>query len=139
MAKKKKKGKSTPPQEITPVSPPIDITSVSKAGKAKQVETVKVPESVADQPNKTKEVIVLETPPSNGKGKTPSNGTIIVVSAPWGGEALATIEETYSSPEGQQWVSYKPLEPLPEGWTWSKGVMLLELVKTQSSAASSTV
>ena len=135
MAKKKKKGKSTPPQEVTPVSPPIDITSISTAGTAKQVETEKVPESVVDKQNNTRDEIVLEKPPSNGKGKTPPNGTIIVVSAPWGGEALATIEETYSSPEGQQWVFYKPLEPLPEGWTWSKGVMLLELVKTQSSTA----
>jgi|GEM_PF-5568769 len=136
MAKKKKKTKSTPPQEVTSVSQPTDSASVGKGEPAEVVQAEKMPESVTDTPDNAKDATVLQKPPSNTtQVKTPPNGTIIVVKAPWGGDALATIEESYSSPEGELWVSYKPLETPPEGWSWSKGVMRLELVRIHPKTA----
>jgi hypothetical protein len=136
MAKKKKKSKSTPPQEPTPVSQPTDSASVNEGGQTEQVQEEKILESAADTLDSIKDAIVSEKPPSDGEEKSPPNGTIIVVKAPWGEDALATIEESYSSPEGEQWVSYKPVEPPPEGWSWLKGVMRLELVRIHSSTTS---
>ncbi|NES21087.1 MAG: hypothetical protein F6K41_19690 [Symploca sp. SIO3E6] len=129
MPKKKKKSKSTPPPEVTAVSQPIDNASPSEEVKAELVQVVKTPEPTTDTPETVQDTIKPEEPPSDAEVKSLPNGTIIVVKAPWGGDALATIEESYTSPEGESWVCYKPVEPPLEGWTWSKGVMLLELVK----------
>ncbi|NEP12537.1 MAG: hypothetical protein F6K14_20475 [Symploca sp. SIO2C1] len=129
MAKKKKKSKSTPPPEPTPVSQLKDSASVSEGVQTEQVQEGKIPEFATDTLDNPKDAIALEKPPSDAEIKTLPNGTIIIVKAPWGEDALATIEESYSSPEGEQWVSYKPLEPPPDGWSWLKGVMLLELVR----------
>jgi len=129
MPKKKKKSKSTPPPEVTAVSQPIDNASASEEVKAELVQVVKIPESTTDTPETVQDTIKPEEPLSDSEVKSLPNGTIIVVKAPWGGDALATIEESYTSPEGESWVSYKPVEPPPEGWSWSKGVMLLDLVK----------
>ena len=128
MPKKKKKSKSTPPPEFTAVSQPIDNASASEEVKAELVQVVKIPESTTETPETVQDTIKLEEPPSDAEVKSLPNGTIIVVKAPWGGDALATIEESYTSPEGESWVCYKPVEPPPEGWSWSKGVMLLDLV-----------
>ncbi|NEP63691.1 MAG: hypothetical protein F6K31_43500 [Symploca sp. SIO2G7] len=141
MPKKKKKSKSTPPPAATPVPQPIDNASASEEVQTELVEVqselvqvVKIPESTTDTPEKAEDTIKEDTikpekPPSDAEVKSIPNGTTIVVKAPWGGDALATIEESYTSPEGESWVCYKPVEPPPEGWSWSKGVMLLELVK----------
>jgi hypothetical protein len=50
----------------------------------------------------------------------------IVVTAPWGGKAIAKITSVYHGTDGT-WVKYMPLvSEYPVGWNWSNGVSRAE-------------
>jgi len=65
---------------------------------------------------------------TNAKGEVFKPGNRISVSAPWGGRSLAEIELFYQADSGEVWAQYKPVESIPEKWTWFGGVIRAELL-----------
>jgi hypothetical protein len=65
---------------------------------------------------------------TNVKGEVFKPGDRISVSAPWGGRSLAEIELFYQADSGEVWAQYKPVESIPEKWTWLGGVIRAELL-----------
>lgn len=62
----------------------------------------------------------------NAMGERFVTGDKIVVTAPWGGKAIATITSIYHG-TGGTWVKYTPLvSEYPVGWNWSNGVRRAE-------------
>jgi len=118
-AKEEKQPDSPPQAEQVSVEPPA-------AKEEKQPDSSPQAEQVIVKPSATKRKKQPNSPPQ--QDAPIPEGTEILVKAPWGKEVLAVVSGCYSSPEGQWWVAYKPKEPPIEGWTWEKGVIVLERV-----------
>jgi len=125
---------TAPPPEQTPTSTPAEDTPTLSKGDPLQSPPKPLAKVKQDntEPPASKPEAPPDTPPLQ-QDEPIAEGTQILVTAPWGKDAVAVVSGCYSSPEGQWWVSYKPIEQPLEGWTWDKGVMVVERVRLDST------
>ena len=136
---------SSPQQE----NPNIDVASETNAPQSESVEADltdheqssenQAEEQPADDYKPKKKPKYQPLPQlesaTNAKGEVFKPGNRISVSAPWGGRSLAEIELFYQADSGEVWAQYKPVESIPEKWTWLGGVIRAELLSTSNEAS----
>lgn len=119
---------------------PSVVNDDAAAGDVADQESVNSPESVTEASVITKQPKYekpnsLNDNLSNVDLVTKSNddpliGTLIEVSAPWGGKVSVEIVDTYFAPSGSKWVRFNAVDeiPVPEGWMWEGGVKLINSI-----------
>lgn len=134
MAKKPKKKKSQPPTIVAlqrPESLPVESDTAEtllplppSPDESPHPAQAEAPTSEFQQREEHKETDLDAGVDSavNAAGERFVMGDNIVVTAPWGGKAIAKITSLYHGTDGT-WVKYTPLvSEYPAGWSWSTGV-----------------
>jgi hypothetical protein len=145
MAKKKKKRKSGSEPTIVALKRP-ELLHIEKAATEPTLSSLCASDDQVEEVVETTHTEVKDVPSTEGKpevtnsvpsqiesatnaaGEVFTTHELIVVTAPWGKQAIAQIEKFYPSPTGI-WARYKPLlDELPAGWNWGGGVCRAELL-----------